>query len=71
LFRHGARLPGTTTRSYFQNAMHSSGWRGSTPSGDDFLGGLLFAVKILQAAYPNSNFINYGIPIETYHYGRI
>jgi hypothetical protein len=40
---------------------------GLTPSGDDFLGGLLFAVKILQAAYPNSNFINYGIPIETYH----
>ncbi len=40
---------------------------GLTPSGDDFLGGLLFAVRILQAAYPNLDFIHHGIPIETYH----
>lgn len=39
---------------------------GLTPSGDDFLGGWLFAVKILQAAYPNSNFIRHTIPIESY-----
>jgi hypothetical protein len=38
---------------------------GLTPSGDDFLGGLLFAVKTLQAAYPDLNF-NHSIPIETY-----
>jgi uncharacterized protein DUF2877 len=40
---------------------------GLTPSGDDFLGGFLFAVNQLQAAYPNSNFINHRFPIETYH----
>lgn len=39
---------------------------GLTPSGDDFLGGLLFTVKTLQAAYPDSNFSNYAIPIDTY-----
>ena len=40
---------------------------GLTPSGDDFLGGCLFAVKILQAAYPNLGGIPRRIPIETYH----
>ena len=40
---------------------------GLTPSGDDFLGGCLFAVKILQAAYPNLSGIPHSIPIETYH----
>ncbi len=39
---------------------------GLTPSGDDFLGGLLFAVRILQAAYPGSNFGPYGILVENY-----
>jgi len=39
---------------------------GLTPSGDDFLGGLLFAINIFQAAYPDSNFINHAIPIEIY-----
>ena len=40
---------------------------GLTPSGDDFLGGLLFATTVLQAAYPDSNFIQHSIPLETYH----
>ena len=40
---------------------------GLTPSGDDFLGGWLFAVKNLQAAYPDSSFSHYSLPIETYH----
>jgi hypothetical protein len=40
---------------------------GLTPSGDDFLGGLLFAMQILQAAYPDLSFIKHSIPIETYH----
>lgn len=39
---------------------------GLTPSGDYFLGGLLFAMKTLQAAYPDSNFINHAIPVEIY-----
>jgi hypothetical protein len=39
---------------------------GLTPSGDDFLGGLLFAINQLQAAYPNSDFTSYTIPIEGY-----
>ena len=39
---------------------------GLTPSGDDFLGGLLFAVRILQAAYPSSNFGPYGFRVENY-----
>lgn len=39
---------------------------GLTPSGDDFLGGLLFAMKNLQSAYPDSDFINHTIPIEIY-----
>lgn len=39
---------------------------GLTPSGDDFLGGLLFAVTILQAAYPDSSFLKHSIPIEAY-----
>ena len=39
---------------------------GLTPSGDDFMGGLLFAMKNLQSAYPDSNFIDHAIPIEIY-----
>jgi hypothetical protein len=39
---------------------------GLTPSGDDFLGGLLFAVKILQAAYPGPSFSSGSIPVENY-----
>ena len=39
---------------------------GLTPSGDDFLGGLLFAVNILQAAYPESKSIDLGVPVEIY-----
>lgn len=39
---------------------------GLTPSGDDFLGGLLFALKTLQTAHPDSDFINHAIPIEIY-----
>jgi len=39
---------------------------GLTPSGDDFLGGMLFAMKVLQAAYPNLNSFNNIIPIESY-----
>jgi hypothetical protein len=39
---------------------------GLTPSGDDFLGGLLFAMKILQAAYPDSNLIDHSIPVDSY-----
>ncbi len=39
---------------------------GLTPSGDDFLGGWLFAVKTLQVAYPGLNFSPYHIPIEIY-----
>jgi hypothetical protein len=40
---------------------------GLTPSGDDFLGGWLFAVENLQTAYPGLNFNPYRIPVETYH----
>jgi hypothetical protein len=40
---------------------------GLTPSGDDFLGGWLFAVKTLQAAYPGLNFSPDSIPVESYH----
>jgi hypothetical protein len=39
---------------------------GLTPSGDDFLGGFLFCIKILQDAYPGMNFIDVAIPIESY-----
>jgi hypothetical protein len=39
---------------------------GLTPSGDDFLGGWLFAVKTLQAAYPGSNFGPDSILVENY-----
>jgi hypothetical protein len=38
---------------------------GLTPSGDDFLGGLLFAMTSLQAAYPDVN-LNHNLPIEAY-----
>ncbi len=39
---------------------------GLTPSGDDFLGGMSFAVHHLQAAYPDLDFTNYILQIETY-----
>ena len=39
---------------------------GLTPSGDDFLGGFLFAVNQLQAAYPGFGFPNSMIPIESF-----
>ena len=38
---------------------------GLTPSGDDFLGGLLFAIKNIQTVYPDSNF-DCAISIEPY-----
>ncbi len=39
---------------------------GLTPSGDDFLGGLWFALNRLQAAYPDLDFAKYAIPVEPY-----
>jgi len=39
---------------------------GLTPSGDDFLGGLLFAIHSLKAAYPHSDFSDLDIPLEPY-----
>jgi hypothetical protein len=38
---------------------------GLTPSGDDFLGGLLFCINALQTAYPELNFFK-PIPLEAY-----
>jgi hypothetical protein len=40
---------------------------GLTPSGDDFLGGILFAIKILQTYYYNTAVPSLHFPIE--HYG--
>jgi len=40
--------------------------RGFTPSGDDFLGGMLFAIKAIQTAYPGSDFSNYVIPVDSF-----
>ena len=39
---------------------------GLTPSGDDFLGGMFFAIHQLQAAYPDNDFAGYAIPLELY-----
>ena len=39
---------------------------GLTPSGDDFLGGLLFGANALRTAYPNSRFLDAAVPAETY-----
>ncbi|HSR32128.1 MAG TPA: DUF2877 domain-containing protein [Anaerolineae bacterium] len=39
---------------------------GLTPSGDDFLGGLLFGASALRTAYPKSRFLNVAVPAETY-----
>ncbi len=39
---------------------------GLTPSGDDFVGGFLFAVNQLQAAFPAFDFTPYAIPVEGY-----
>ena len=39
---------------------------GLTPSGDDFLGGMLFALNQLQVAYPDNGFTDYAIPLEPY-----
>jgi hypothetical protein len=51
----------------FQNADALIGLgSGLTPSGDDFVGGMLFAIKILQAVYSNLEFMNDIISIEGY-----
>jgi hypothetical protein len=39
---------------------------GLTPSGDDFLGGMSFAVHHLQAVYPDFDFKDYKLQIESY-----
>jgi hypothetical protein len=39
---------------------------GLTPSGDDFLGGILFAIKALQSYYLNAISIGLHFPIENY-----
>jgi hypothetical protein len=39
---------------------------GLTPSGDDFLGGMLFARRAMQTAYAGSGFSNYEIPVESF-----
>lgn len=39
---------------------------GLTPSGDDFLGGMFFALHQLQAAYPESDFAAFIFPLEPY-----
>lgn len=39
---------------------------GLTPSGDDFLGGMLFALKILHISCPNLPFADFEIPIDSY-----
>jgi Protein of unknown function (DUF2877) len=39
---------------------------GLTPSGDDFLGGLLFGASALCTGYPGSRFVDVEIPVETY-----
>ena len=39
---------------------------GLTPSGDDFLGGMFFAIHQLLAAYPDNGFSDYAIPLEPY-----
>lgn len=39
---------------------------GLTPSGDDFLGGMLFALKILRTSYPTLPFADFVIPIDSY-----
>jgi hypothetical protein len=39
---------------------------GLTPSGDDFLGGMFFAIHQLRAAYPDNDFVDYAIPLEPY-----
>jgi hypothetical protein len=39
---------------------------GLTPSGDDFLGGLMFGANALRSAYPNARFFDLAVPSETY-----
>lgn len=39
---------------------------GLTPSGDDFLGGIFFAIHVLERAYPESKFIHPDIAWEAY-----
>jgi hypothetical protein len=39
---------------------------GLTPSGDDFLGGLLFGAKVLRTAYPSSFFLDVAVSAGTY-----
>jgi hypothetical protein len=39
---------------------------GLTPSGDDFLGGFLFALEMMKIVYPDLNFLYFMPPIESY-----
>ena len=39
---------------------------GLTPSGDDFLGGMLFALKMLRTSYPTLPFDDFEIPVDMY-----
>ena len=39
---------------------------GLTPSGDDFLGGLLFGASSLRTGYPGSRFPDAGVSVESY-----
>ena len=39
---------------------------GLTPSGDDFLGGMLFGAKALLTAYPDAGWADVALPIDTY-----
>lgn len=39
---------------------------GLTPSGDDFLGGLLFCIKSLRTAFPDSNFFDPAISVKNH-----
>jgi hypothetical protein len=40
---------------------------GLTPSGDDFLGGLLFAIRTIQTMYPNAELGHYEIQVDAYN----
>lgn len=62
----GACLEGNTSLISEQVEMLVGLGAGLTPSGDDFLGGILFAIKILQTYYPNATNILLHFPIENY-----
>jgi hypothetical protein len=59
IYRRPSRLP------YLAGKLTGLG-AGLTPSGDDFLGGLLFAVNHLHAVYPDAGFAEYAIPTDPY-----